>query len=43
LIAQPSVLSGLDIYSAAQKFETGFFCDFANVEVFSSILSSDRT
>jgi hypothetical protein len=34
LIVQPSVPSGLDIYSAAKKFETGFFCDFANVEGF---------
>jgi hypothetical protein len=34
LIVQPSVPSGLDIYSAAKKFETDFFCDFANVEGF---------
>jgi hypothetical protein len=34
LIALPSVLSGLDIYSAAKKFETGVLYDFADVEGF---------
>jgi hypothetical protein len=33
----------LDIYSAAKKFETGFFCDFADVEGFqqSSFVGQD--
>lgn len=37
LIAQPSVLSGLDIYSAAKKFETGVLYDFADIEGFQQI------